>query len=157
VIGSAAMDTAIRHRRAVVGVMCACLVGCQVSTAPTDVARWDRQHPVSIMRAPWDGNYTLQTTETGTKGPRKNLQTVHLKKAEELGFRQREGAVVAAAGALEVELSPGEYRWVMIADKGQTDGFTTTVLIVAIVVATVATIVFLATLRISVDIFPSKN
>jgi len=117
--------------------MCVALVGCQVSTAPARVAQFDRGHGVSMMRAPWNGQYTLYRLPPDPKGRRTVVQTAHLKKNDPLGFRQRDAGAVAMAGELEVPLGPGEYEWVMQADTGQPNWLATTGLIVLIAAAVV--------------------
>jgi hypothetical protein len=136
------------RRWVLVGVMCVGLIGCQVSTAPTPVARFDRRHAVSMMTAPWDGQYALEQDSPEPKAPRKVIQTAHLRKGEPLGFRQRETGVVAVAGELEVPLGPGAYQWEMRADKGQADTFMTVVLITVIVVVVVGIVVAVVAVKI---------
>ena len=136
-------------RAALVAVICVGLVGCQVSTAPTGVARLDRRHGVSMMRVPWNGQYTLYRLPPDPKGHRTLVQTAHLKKNDPLGFRQRDTGAVAVAGELEVPLGQGEYEWVMQADPGQPNWLATTglVVLIAVVVAGVAVIIFAVALN----------
>ena len=123
-----------RKRAILIALMCLALIGCEVSTSPTTVSQWDRRHPLSMMRAPYDGQYTLSQVPADPKATGKVLHSVHLRKGEELGFRQRETGVVAVADDSETPLEPGEYQWIMRADAGQTDGLSTTILITVIVV-----------------------
>src|SRR5579884_3565652 len=104
-------------RAVLVTLMCLGIVGCQVSTAPTEVARLDREHAVSMMRAPWDGRYTLYATDL--RDQRTVVQSTHLKKDDPLGFRQRQAGPVAVAADAEVPLGSGRYEWVMEPDRGQ--------------------------------------
>jgi hypothetical protein len=123
-----------RARVALIITMCIALIGCEVTTSPTTVSQWDRRHALSMRRAPWDGQYTLSQVPADPKSPAKVIHSMHLKKGEELGFRQRETGVVAVADDSEIPIGPGEYQWVLRADPGQTDGVATTILITAIVV-----------------------
>ena len=125
-----------------VAAMCLGLVGCQVSTAPTGVARLDRRHAVSMMRAPWNGQYTLYRLPADRKGQRSVVQSAHLKKNDPLGFRQRQTGPVAVAGDMEVPLGPGEYEWVMQPDPGQTNVLATTILIAIVVVAVTVGVIY---------------
>ena len=136
------------RRATLIAVMCVALVGCQVSTTPTPVADFDRHHGVSMMRAPWNGQYTLYLVPADRKAQRTVVQSAHLKKNDPLGFRQRETGPVAAAGDLEVPLQPGQYEWVMQPDPGQPNWVATVLLTVLIVGATVATIYILGELAV---------
>lgn len=100
-----------------------------------------------MMRAPWNGQYTLYLVEP--QGQRKSIQTAHLKRDDPLGFRQRETGPVAVAGELELPLTAGEYEWVMQADKGQTNALATTGLVVLITAVVVG--IFIAVLTIEVN------
>ena len=131
-------------RAILVAAMCVALVGCQVSTAPTPVADFDRRHGVSMIRAAWNGQYTLYRLPADKKGQRTVVQSAHLKKDEPLGFRQRDTGPVAVAGDLEVPLQPGQYEWVMQPDPGQPNWVATALLVVVIVGATVAIVYVLA-------------
>ena len=119
-------------RPIVIGFMCAALIGCQVSTAPTSVSQFDRHHGVGMLRAPWNGQYTLYRLPSDPKGQRTVIQTARLRKNDPLGFRQREAGPVAVAGELEVPLPDGRYQWIMQADKGQTNWLATTGLVALI-------------------------
>lgn len=130
-------------RLVLVVAMCVGLIGCQVSTAPTGVARLDREHAVSMMRAPWNGQYTLYLLPSDRKGQRSVVQTAHLKKNEPLGFRQRDTGPVAVAGDLEVPVGPGEYEWVMKPDPGQPNWLGTVGLVVLIVAIGAGVVVIL--------------
>ncbi len=123
-----------RARFALIITMCIALIGCEVTTSPTTVSQWDRRHALSMRRAPWDGQYTLSQVPPDPKSRAKVIHSVHLKKGEELGFRQRETGVVAVADDSEIPIGPGDYQWELRADPGQTDGVATTILITAIVV-----------------------
>ena len=136
-------------RRSLIALMCVALIGCQVSTAPTRVSQFDEHHGVAMLRAPWDGQYTLYLLVSGPKGQKKEVQTARLKKNDPFGFRQRDAGPVAVAGELEVPLADGQYEWIMQADKGQTNWLATTGL-VALIVA-VAAGIFVAVVTISVD------
>ena len=122
-------------------VMCVALVGCQVSTAPTSVATFDRHHGVSMLRAPWNGVYTLYLLPSDPRGKRTVVQTAHLKVDDPLGFRQRQAGPVAVAGELEVPLATGEYEWVMQPDPGQTNGLATTALVVLMTAVVIGIII----------------
>ena len=130
-------------------VMCTGLVGCQVSTALTSVATFDRLHAASMMRAPWNGMYTLYLLPSDPKAKRTVVQTAHLKINDPLGFGHRETGPVAVAGELEVPLAAGEYESVMQPDPGQTDGLATTGLVVLITAMVVG--ILLAILIVNVD------
>ena len=121
-------------RFALILAMSVSLIGCEVATSPATVSQWDRRHALSVRHAPWDGQYTLSQAPPDPKSPGKIIHSVHLKKGEELGFRQRETGIVAVADDLEIPLGPGEYQWVLRADPGQTDGVATTIVIAAIVI-----------------------
>jgi hypothetical protein len=136
-------------RIVLIAAMCVALVGCQVSTAPTSVATFDRLHAVSMMRAPWNGVYTLYLLPSDRKGKHTVVQTAHLKIDDALGFRHRETGPVAVAGELEVPLAEGEYEWVMQPDPGQTNGLATTALVVLIVAVVVGIII--AVIAVNVD------
>lgn len=131
-------------RTILVAAMCIGLVGCQVSTAPTGVARLDRRHAVSMMRAPWNGQYTLYRLPADRKGQRSVVQSAHLKKNDPLGFRKRQTGPVAVAGELEVALAPGEYEWVMKPDPGQPNWLATTALVVLVAAVIVGVIYAIA-------------
>lgn len=122
---------------------CVGLVGCQVSTTPTPVAQFDRGHGVAMMRAPWDGQYTLYLLAPEGNGRRTLVQAAHLKRNDPLGFRQRDAGPVAVADGLEVPLGDGSYEWVMQPDPGQPNWVATTLLTVVIVGATVGTVAIL--------------
>ncbi|HEY8748858.1 MAG TPA: hypothetical protein VIM11_12835, partial [Tepidisphaeraceae bacterium] len=130
-------------RAILIGLLCVGLVGCQASTSPDRVAQLDRHHAVSMMRAAWDGQYTLYLLPSDPKGKRTVVQTAYLKKNDPLGFRQRETGAVAVAGEMEVPLTSGEYEWVMQADKGQTDYLATTGLVLVIVAVVVGVLVII--------------
>lgn len=136
-------------RRFLVAAMCVALIGCQVSTSPTRVSQLDQHHGVAMMRAPWNGQYTLYLLPPNPKGERKIITSARLRKNDPLGFRQRESGPVAVAGELEVPLADGQYEWVMQADKGQTNWLATAGL-VALIVA-VAGGIFVAVVAVSVD------
>ena len=114
------------------------LAGCQVSTSPKPVSHLGDGKPPSMTRAEWDGQYTLYQIPADKKAPRSAVQTVHLKKADAVGFRVRETGVVAVAGDLETTVAIGVYEWVMAPDPGQRDPVATAILVTVIVVAVIA-------------------
>jgi len=114
------------------------LTSCQVSTSPETVATVGGRNAPTMMRAPWNGSYTLyKVFGSGKKSQRTAVQSVHLKKDDALGFRARETGQVAVAGDLEVPVSDGTYQWVMQADPGQPDPLATTILVIVIVVVVI--------------------
>src|SRR5882724_10991667 len=92
--------------------------GCHVSTAPSPVATLGEKHAPSMTRAPWRGTFTLYRSPPGQQAQETVVQTVHLQKDEQVGFRVRESGVVAVAGDLELPVSDGAYQWVMTPDPG---------------------------------------
>jgi hypothetical protein len=137
------------RRSFLVGILCISLVGCQVSTAPTQVSQFDGRHAVAMMRAPWNGEYALYLLPPDRKGPRKQIQTAHLQKNDPLGFRQRETGPVAVVGELEIPLNPGDYQWEMQADKGQIDWFTSSVLIAVTVIVVAGIIAIIVAVQVN--------
>jgi hypothetical protein len=138
---------ATARRSSLILVMCASLIGCQISTAPTGVSQFDQHHAVSMMRAPWNGQYTLYLVQS--KGQRKSIQMAHLKKDDPLGFRQRETGPVAVAGELELPLPAGEYEWVMQADQGQPNWLATTGLVVLIAAVVVGILIAVVAIEVN--------
>ena len=114
------------------------LAGCHVSTSPRPVSHLGDGKPPSMRQAEWDGQYTLYQIPADKTAARSVVQSVHLKKADALGFRVRETGVVAVAGDLEIPVATGVYEWVMAPDPGQTDPVATAILVTVIVVAVVA-------------------
>ena len=132
----------------VVAVSCVAisLCGCTVSTDPKSVSRLDQKTPISIMRAEWSGKYTLYRIPEGGKTEWEEIQAVHLKKGEELGFRSRESGIVAVAGGLEVPVSNGVYEWIMIPYSGQVDPLATGIFVAVSAIVVVAVVVGVAIL-----------
>jgi hypothetical protein len=117
-----------------------------MSTSPTTVSQFDAQHPLSTMRAEWNGDYTLYALPPKPGGQRQAVVKTHLKKGEALGFRQRETGVVAVAGGLEQPVSSGQYEWVMEADPNQLTVLGVVAVVVLSVLIVAATIFILAVL-----------
>lgn len=125
---------------AVVACLAVALAGCQVSTAPKSVLKI-REPQATMMRAPWNGQYTLYH-RPDERSPKTVVQSAHLRKGDPLGFRRRDSGIVAVADEWEAPIAPGTYEWVMQPDAGQTDPVATAILIaVVVVVAAVAAIV----------------
>ena len=123
---------------AVLTCLAVALAGCQVSTAPKTVASVREPQAPTMIRAPWNGEYTLYLIPAD-RAPKSVVQATHLRKGDPLGFRRRDGGIVAAAADWEAPIGPGSYEWVMKPDPGQTDPVASAILIaVVVVVATAA-------------------
>jgi hypothetical protein len=120
------------------------LLGCGASTDPQRLLSVGDHAAPTMMRAPYNGQYTLYAVATDAKGRTTHTATVttlRLRRGDALGFRQRQSGAVAVGAELEIPLAPaGGYEWVMQADKGQVD-IVKTVVLVAVVVAVVLGIV----------------
>ena len=130
-----------RSMVAMVTCLAVALAGCQVSTAPkTVVTVRDPQGP-AMIRAAWNGQYTLYV-RSADRSQKTVVQATHLKKGDALGFRRRDSGIVAVAADWEAPIGAGSYEWVMRPDPGQTDPVATAILIaVVVVVAAVTAIV----------------
>jgi len=111
------------------------LTGCQVSTEPHTVQKLSPRDAPTMTRAAWDGAHALYSVSGDKKPVKTQVQSVHLRKGEPVGFRTRENGVVAVAGDVEIPVSSGTFEWVLKADPGQTDPGATTLLVVVLVVA----------------------
>jgi hypothetical protein len=111
------------QRSTVVYVMIASLIlaGCQVSTAPQDVANFSSNRAAVQYTADYNGLYTLYRDDSDVSaGP--IVTTAHLNKGETIGFDfDGQHIPYAIAGKQRTELTPGRYRWEMTPDAGQID------------------------------------
>lgn len=117
------------------------LCGCHVNTAPRTVSHLGARTAPSMLRAAWNGSYSLYEVPADRRSARRLLQTTHLRQGEPLGFRARDNAVFAVAADLEVPVGAGAYEWVMTADPGQNDPTATGWLVGTIVVVAVVIVV----------------
>jgi hypothetical protein len=127
------------RRAALILVTCVgvVLLGCGASTAPQRLSGFGEREAPMMMRAPYDGRYVLYWTVQSAPGKkvRTAIESMHLKRGDPLGFRQRQAGPFAVGGELEIPLADsGNYEWIMQADGGQLDWVKTAVLVAAIVV-----------------------
>lgn len=127
------------RRAALILVMCVgvVLLGCGASTAPQRLSGFGEREAPMMMRAPYDGRYVLYRIVQSAPGKkvRTAVESMHLKRSDPLGFRQRQAGPVAVGGELEIPLADsGNYEWIMQADAGQVDWVKTVVLVAVIVV-----------------------
>ena len=130
---------------AVVTCLAVALAGCQVSTAPKTVVTVSEPQGPTMIRAPWNGEYTLYFLPAD-RSQKSVVQAAHLKKGDPLGFRRRDSGIVAAAGDWEGPIGRGSYEWVMKADPGQTDPVGTAIVIAVVVVVVAAAAIVIWTL-----------
>lgn len=137
------------RRLALILAMCVgvILLGCGASTAPQRLSGFGEREAPMMMRAPYDGRYTLNRVVQS--GPGKKVLTpvdsMHLKRGDPLGFRQRQAGPVAVGGELETPLADtGNYEWIMQADSGQVDWVKTIVLVAVIVVIVAGALILYA-------------
>lgn len=123
-----------RSMVALVTCLAVALAGCQVSTAPKTVVTVREPQGPTMIRAPWNGEYTLYIVPADGSG-KSVVQPTHLKKGDPLGFRRRESGIVAVAADWEEAIGRGSYAWVMKPDPGQTDPVATAIVIAVVVVA----------------------
>jgi len=117
------------------------LGGCQLDTAPIDVAHFSTNRAPAIDKVEYSGTFTLYGDEdAAVVGP--VLMTVKLKPGDVIGFEVGpDQSPYAVAGQHRLKLGSGRYRWEMVPDPGQVDWNKTNVLIVEIVVATAVVII----------------
>lgn len=131
------------------------LLGCGASTDPQRLLTLGDHNAPTMMRAPYNGQYTLYAFDpdaTGKQTRKTTVTSVRLKHGDPLGFRQRQTGAVAVAAELEIPLAPADrYEWVMQADKGQTDVVKTVVLIGVIVAVVLGIVIAIAVIQFNND------
>jgi len=125
------------------------LAGCQIDTAPQDVAHFSSNRAAVKDTADYNGNFVLyRDDQDNTVGP--ILTAIHLQKGEVYGFEFDDHQVPhAIAGSKRIELTAGRYRWEMTPDAGQVDWQKTNALVLDVVLITVLVAVSVVAIVVS--------
>ena len=129
----------MKRSRVVVTTMIIALIlaGCQIDTAPQDMAHFSSNRAAVKDSADYSGNFILYRDDSDT-AVGAMLLTAHLTRGEIYGFEFNQDQVpVAIAGLQKMELTPGKYRWEMTPDAGQINWDKTNAVVITVVLFTV--------------------